>query len=136
MSSVNNHKKRPISPFMIGPYYRPQLTSMTSIAHRISGLILAIGGLFLAIWLQVTSLGPEAFECFSEYAGGPLGFTFGLILLITLIYHFFNGIRHLFWDIGWGLDIRKAYRNGWIVIGVTITASLLLSIFIWMRLSA
>ena len=56
--------KRPMSPFMIGPYYRPQLTSMLSIAHRGTGVLLALGAFVLAGWLVAVAGGSQAYADF------------------------------------------------------------------------
>lgn len=111
--------QRPLSPFMIGPYYKPQLTSMLSITHRATGMGLSAGTLFLAGWLIALAGGPEAY---ASYAG-HVGAWYGQIILLgfswSLLYHLCNGIRHLFWDIGKGLDIATAYKSGYAVVGVS-----------------
>lgn len=128
MSTLKNSAdSRPLSPFMIGPYYRPQLTSMMSITHRLTGMALTAGTLFLAGWLIALASGPAAFE---GYAGHVRAW-YGQILLFAwswaLLYHLCNGIRHLGWDIGWGLNIETAYRTGYAVIAV----SALLTVAVW-----
>ena len=111
---------RPLSPFMIGPYYRPQLTSMLSITHRLTGLALTVGSLALAGWLIALAMGPGAY---ARYAAHMLAW-YGQILLIgwtwSALYHLCNGIRHLFWDMGKGFEIESAYRSGWAVVFVSI----------------
>lgn len=110
---------RPLSPFMIGPYYKPQLTSMLSITHRATGMALSFGTLALAGWLIALASGPE---CFATYAK-HLGAWYGQIVLLgfswALLYHLCNGIRHLFWDIGKGLDVPTAYKTGYAVVAVS-----------------
>lgn len=119
-------RKRPISPFMIGPYYRPQLTSMTSIMHRISGVLLAAGTVLLLYWLCATASGPQEFARFLDFVTGPLGTALMIGASLAMIYHLLNGLRHLFWDAGWGLEIKKAYASGWTVIILTLVATTLL----------
>lgn len=120
--------QRPLSPFMIGPYYRPQLTSMLSITHRITGVINVVGALGLVGWLLAIAAGPQAFEGFMSHAGA----WYGLILLFgwswTLSYHLCNGIRHLVWDTGRGFDLATVYRSGYAVIA----GSLLLTAIAWL----
>lgn len=107
---------RPLSPFMIGPYYKPQLTSMLSITHRVTGMALAFGTLLLACWLIALASGPEAYAAYSKH----LFAWYGQILLLgwswALLYHLCNGIRHLFWDVGKGFDIPTAYKTGYAVV--------------------
>lgn len=116
---------RPMSPFMIGPYYKPQLTSMLSITHRLTGMALSAGTLLLAGWLISLASGPD---CYVAYAG-HLSAWYGQVILIgfswALLYHLCNGIRHLFWDIGKGLELKEAYASGYavIVISALLTAA-------------
>lgn len=118
---------RPLSPFMIGPYYKPQLTSMLSITHRLTGMALSAGTLALAGWLIALASGPEVFATYA----GHLAAWYGQIVLLgfswALLYHLCNGIRHLFWDIGKGLDVPTAYKSGYAVVAV----SGLLTVAVW-----
>lgn len=107
-------KERPLSPHL--QVYRPQLTSMLSILHRGTGVFLALGTPLLVFWLMTLAAGPEAYanmqQCFAHWFVQLvlLGWTF------ALFYHLCNGIRHLFWDIGKGLELPDLYRSGWIVV--------------------
>lgn len=118
---------RPLSPFMIGPYYKPQLTSMLSITHRLTGMALSAGTLLLAGWLVALASGPEWFAMYATH----LGAWYGQIVLLgfswALLYHLCNGIRHLFWDIGKGLDVPTAYKTGYAVVAI----SGLLTVAVW-----
>jgi succinate dehydrogenase / fumarate reductase cytochrome b subunit len=118
--------KRPLSPFMIGPYYRPQLTSMMSIAHRATGVLLALGGLVLAAWLLAAAGSAEAYAAFAACLGSPVGKLGLFAFSASLVYHFLNGIRHLFWDAGHGFAIPRAYASGYAVLllSVLLTAGL------------
>ncbi len=120
--------QRPLSPFMIGPYYRPQLTSVMSIAHRASGVFLSIVGAPLLLWwVSAVSGGPAAFQALHAWFSGWLGKVVLIACLLSLAYHLFNGIRHLVWDTGRALDLRSAYTAGWLVLIATalLTAVLL-----------
>jgi succinate dehydrogenase / fumarate reductase cytochrome b subunit len=115
--------RRPMSPFMIGPYYKPQLTSMLSITHRACGVALTAGMLFVTWWLLALSLGPDAYARFATVASGPLGRIVMLGLAFCLVFHSLNGIRHLFWDAGKGLDIPTTYASGWSVLVLSIVGT-------------
>lgn len=119
--------ERPLSPFMIGQVYRPQLTSMMSIAHRLTGVLSAIAAFALAWWLVAVAAGPEHYATFAAVAGSLAGRIVLFGITAMLMYHLCNGIRHLFWDAGKGLDIDTAYRSGYAVIA----AAVVLSIAIW-----
>ncbi|MEX0923573.1 MAG: succinate dehydrogenase, cytochrome b556 subunit [Rhodovibrionaceae bacterium] len=118
-------ENRPLSPHL--QVYRPQLTSMLSILHRITGIALALGTLLLVYWLVALSLGPQAYAA----AEGLIGSIFGRLLLfgwtMALFYHLCNGIRHLFWDAGFGFELTNAYRSGWAVL----VASTILTVVSW-----
>lgn len=110
---------RPLSPFMIGPYYKPQLTSMLSITHRATGVGLSAGTLFLAGWLVALASGPDAYAKYAVHVGAWYGQIILLGFSWALLYHLCNGIRHLFWDVGKGLDIATAYKSGYAVVIVS-----------------
>lgn len=121
------HQQRPLSPFMLGPYYRPQLTSMMSIAHRASGVVLSVVGAPLLLWwLIALGTGPEAYRSLLEWCGSGIGKFVLAVCALSLSYHLFNGIRHLVWDSGRGLDIRTAYATGWLVLTATVLATAVL----------
>ncbi|MGH8459489.1 MAG: succinate dehydrogenase, cytochrome b556 subunit [Nevskiales bacterium] len=112
--------QRPLSPFMIGPYYRPQLTSMLSITHRATGVALSLGSVLLVAWLLAAASGPEAYDC----AHKIISAWYGQILLLgwsyALFYHLCNGIRHLVWDAGYAFDLKSVYRGGYLVVATSI----------------
>ncbi|HET9049640.1 MAG TPA: succinate:quinone oxidoreductase subunit C, partial [Chiayiivirga sp.] len=66
-------RERPLAPFMIGPYYKPQLTSMLSIVHRITGMALVVGAFVLVAWLVAVMRGPEAYADFAACIGSLPG---------------------------------------------------------------
>ena len=109
---------RPLSPHL--QVYRWQLTSVLSILHRITGIALAAGTVLLVWWLGAAADGPEPYARMQ----GFLGSWPGRILLfgwsLALFYHLCNGLRHLWWDTGRGLELRQVYVGGWTVVGATI----------------
>lgn len=112
--------RRPLSPFMIGSAYKPQMSSMTSIMHRITGCALGLGTLLLTLWLVCAAWGDAAFSIVQAF----LASWFGILILIgftaALFYHFCNGIRHLGWDAGRGYDLPTMHRTGQLVIVATV----------------
>ena len=105
---------RPLSPHL--QIYRPQLTSVLSISHRISGIVLSAGLIGVVAWLMAVASGPEAYERFLGLASHSLGKIALVAWTFALFYHLLNGIRHLLWDAGWLLDIKKAYASGYAVV--------------------
>ena len=118
MSSV----ARPLSPHL--QIYKPQLTSVLSILHRITGIILAAGLVLLLYWLLAIAGGEQAYAS----AQALLGSWFGRLILfgftLALFYHLCNGIRHLFWDAGYGFELSTAYASGKLVVAATIVLTL------------
>lgn len=108
---------RPLSPHL--QIYKPQLTSMLSISHRLTGVALGLGTLFLVWWLIAAATGDAAFATAQAFFGSWLG----LLLLFGWTYSFFfhlcNGVRHLMWDTGHGLDLHTAYTTGWAVLAAS-----------------
>jgi len=120
-------KQRPLSPFMIGPYYKPQLTSLMSIAHRASGVFLSLIGAPLLLWCIVAvGSGPEAYQLLAGFFEGWAGRILLAASLFGLFYHLFNGIRHLVWDTGRALEISSAYRAGFAVLVASVLATALM----------
>lgn len=121
--------ERPLSPFMLGSYYRFQLTSTLSLLHRATGVALALGSIVLLCWLVSAAFLPEHFARFSACLASLPG-RIGLFLFsAALIYHFLNGIRHLMWDAGHGYEIPKAYASGWAVVVLTLVLTAALWLF-------
>ena len=113
---------RPLSPHL--QVYKPQLTSVLSILHRLTGVALAIGTLLLVWWLIAAASGPGAYDAAQSFIGSFLGRLLLLGWTFALFYHLSNGIRHLAWDIGWGFDLGTAYTPGWLVVIVSIVLTL------------
>ena len=118
---------RPLSPFMIGPYYKPQLTSMLSIVHRITGVGLAAGVMLMVAWLCAIAAGPEAYAKVAPCVNSIFGKLVLVAFTWALLYHFCNGIRHLMWDTGKGLDLPTAEKTGYAVMA----GSVLLTAAVW-----
>jgi len=118
---------RPLSPHL--QVYRPQLTSVLSIAHRGTGIFLTLGTLLLVYWLLSIASGPEAYANARAFFGSWFGQLMLFAWTFALFYHLCNGIRHLFWDIGYGFELPTVYASGKAVLigsaGLTLLAWLL-----------
>lgn len=108
---------RPLSPHL--QIYKPQLTSVLSIGHRMTGLALAVGSVALVWWLFAAADGDAAFTAAQRFWGSWIGLLMLLGWSFSLFYHLCNGIRHLGWDAGCGFDLRTTYLSGWIVVGAS-----------------
>ena len=116
-------ENRPLSPHL--QVYRPQITSVLSILHRITGVVLALGALLLVYWLVAAASGDSAFETAQNLIGSFLGRLFLFGWTFALFYHFSNGIRHLAWDWGIGFEIETVTKSGWAVIISSVVLTLL-----------
>lgn len=105
---------RPLSPHL--QIYRPQITSILSIGHRFTGVVLSAGTVLLVWWLVALARGPEAFAAAQGLVGSWLGRLLLLGWTFSLFYHLANGIRHLFWDAGYGFEIKTTTASGWVVV--------------------
>jgi len=122
MSAANRPVHRPLSPHL--QIYRLPMLAILSILHRATGIALSIGAIYLAIWV-VCATSPTAYANFQAFNTSILG---RIVLggwLFSAFFHLFNGIRHLFWDAGYGFELKDADRSGWIVVGVSGVATLL-----------
>jgi succinate dehydrogenase / fumarate reductase cytochrome b subunit len=120
--ATSTERSRPISPFLFPPTgtYRWQLTSTLSILHRVTGLALGIGTLMLTWWLLALLGAPSDFAAVQRFIGSLLGRFLLLGWTWALFFHLFNGVRHLIWDTGHGLDLPNVYRGGWLVVGLSV----------------
>ncbi len=126
---MSSHANRPLSPHL--QIYRWQISMLTSIAHRVTGAALSVGSVFLVIWLIAAASGPDAFASVNGFAAS----WFGQILMFgwsfALLYHLCNGVRHLVWDTGAGLELETARSTGYIAIGVAAALTILVWIWAW-----
>ena len=120
-------RERPTSPFMLGQFYRFQMTSLMSILHRISGVMLSFGAFGLAWWLMRMASGGDRAITAAALLGSTAGMLMLFVFTLALMYHLFNGIRHMMWDAGWGFDIPDVYKTGYAVI----ILSVLSTVMIW-----
>lgn len=123
-------RTRPLSPHL--QVYRPQMTSVMSILHRAAGVVLTTGTLIMAAWLVSLALGKEAYDVVVMVIGHPLGQFVLFGYSVALIYHALNGVRHLGWDLGFGLTIPQVYKNGQIVLFLTVVLTIGLWSAVWM----
>ena len=113
--------KRPLSPHL--QVYNPQITTVMSILHRITGVVLALGSLGM-LWVLISlSMGPEAFSAAQACIGSVFGRLTAFAFSLCLMYHLFNGVRHLFWDIGKGYDLATVTRSGLLVLALTVLST-------------
>ncbi len=126
MAHSKPQAERPLSPHL--QIYRPALTMVMSIWHRITGAALYVGTGLLAIWLVSAAISAQAFAM----VHGWMGSWFGQIVLIgyswALLHHMFGGIRHFIWDMGRGFGATERH----LFAVLTIVFSLLTTLVVWL----
>ena len=98
-----------------------------SIFQRVTGVAQYFGAVLLTIWLASAAIGDQAFNTVQSLFASPLG----TIVLIgyswSISFHLINGLRFLFWDAGYGFEIKTANLTGWLAFG----GSIILTAIIW-----
>jgi len=107
-------QQRPLSPHLT--VYKLPLAARLSVLHRGTGVFLTLAAFGLVLWL-LAAAGTEA-----DYARfQALAHTWPARLLVlgaifSLCLHFFTGLRHMLWDIGWGLELKSTLATNWIIV--------------------
>lgn len=123
MNSTTKHP-RPLSPFWI---YRWQYSNTLSILNRITGCAMSVGLILFVYWLVAAASGEAAYAQAQAVFAHPatrvalFGFSF------AFFYHLMNGVRHLVWDTGHGLERKAARTSGW----VAFIGSIVLTVIFW-----
>ena len=130
MVKRNSHDSRPLSPHL--SIYKPQISSVLSILHRISGVYLfACAILFCWMFFCISLKEYEVMRFDITVLFGTMFFRLVLLSVSTCFYyHIFNGIRHLFWDLGFGFEIRTMNITGIIVLFLTFICASATAFFI------
>ena len=117
--------RRPVSPHL--QIYKWQVQMVTSILHRATGIVLAVGTL-LIVWAMLSlAAGEDAFNQFKVCMGSPLGMLIMIGWSWAFFYHLCNGIRHLVQDAGAGYAIAQFVRSSWL----SIIVSFVLTLLVW-----
>ena len=125
IETTGSGRARPLSPHL--QIYKPLLTMVMSIVHRITGAALYFGMLLLAWWLMAAASGPNAYANFEWFMGSLVGQLVLFGYTWALLHHMLGGLRHLVWDFGVGLgkEARNALAWG------TAIGSGILTVLIW-----
>jgi succinate dehydrogenase / fumarate reductase cytochrome b subunit len=130
MPNASGARERPLSPHV--QVWRWHVTMATSIMHRVSGVGLYVGALIFAGWAIALARGPEVYADYKALLASIPGQVVLFLLTAGIFYHLANGIRHLVWDAGRGLNVRSANASAWFVLAFTAGATLALWAAFWM----
>ncbi|MTI44629.1 succinate dehydrogenase subunit C [Roseibium hamelinense] len=125
MSNADLQGKRPLSPHL--QIYKPILTMVMSILHRITGAALYFGTILLAWWLIAAAAGPSYFNFVNDIYGSIIGRLILFGFTWALVHHMLGGLRHFIWDMGAGFG-REARE---LLAKATIIGSVCLTIVLW-----
>jgi len=125
---MSNHG-RPLSPHI--SVYRWPITMVLSILHRMTGIALSLGFVVLVVWLFDAASGPEAYGVFESVMGSLVGKLLLIGWSFAFFFHLCNGVRHLIWDTGRGVEKAQANLSSWTVL---ISSVALTAVFWWVAL--
>ena len=123
-------ENRPLSPHL--QVYRPAISMVMSIFHRLTGTALYIGMLMLAWWLIAAASGPDYYAVAMDWIGSVLGYLMLIGLSWAVFHHALGGLRHFLWDTGRGFEIPTVLRLSW----ATLIGSLTLTAVFWAAMLA
>ena len=119
---------RPLSPHI--SIHKKILPAVFSIFHRFTGIGLSCGTILIALWISLIALGPNYFYFFEQIASS-LVFKFILFIwTLGVFYHLFNGFRYLYWSFGWGMNLKFVYSSGYLVLFLTLVATLIIWLYL------
>ena len=117
---------RPLSPHL--QVYSWRISNTTSILHRLTGVGLSLGVFCFVGWVVSIAFGSAVYAMALSVLSGPLGLVVLFLFSLSFFYHLSNGIRHLFWDIGYGFEKGFARKTGW----VAIFSALFITVLFWL----
>ena len=116
---------RPLSPHL--SIYKPQIISVLSIGHRLSGVGLFFGlGAFC--WWFIFWVFSKFEPCYLDFLDSSMVKFILFLVSYSYFYHFCTGIRHLVWDVGYGFSIKSINLTGWLAV----IASVCLTVIYWL----
>ncbi len=119
---MNTSSRHPTSPHL--QIYRLPLTALLSITHRATGVFLAIGALLMVWVLAALAGGPDSYALAQAFLQSWFGQLVLFALTFALYFHFCNGIRHLFWDVGMGFELGTTDKTARLAIVIAVILTL------------
>ena len=124
----NSNKNNPLSPHL--QVYKWQMSSLLSITHRLTSIINTAGITLICFWIIALAMGEDCYKYFFSFSNSFIGKFLLIGFTWSFNYHLLNGIRHLFWDFGYGYEIKIANISGVVVL----ISSFILTIIFWITL--
>lgn len=121
---------RPLSPHLM--HYKLPMTAYLSVSHRASGIVNSVAIVMLVLTIASAAGAPEGYRFMAAIVDSWFGAVVLFGLTVSLYYHMCNGVRHLFWDVGYGFKVETATKSGY----VTLAAAAVLSLVTWLVAAA
>ncbi len=128
MTGSSPERGRPQSPNI--QIYRPQLTSVLSIANRITGIVSSLAAVGLVLWLIAAAGGPQTYAIAHRAITSAPGEIVMVVVMFAFFLHLCGGIRHLVWDAGYGFELAAIYASGWSVVAISVALTIAASILL------
>jgi succinate dehydrogenase / fumarate reductase cytochrome b subunit len=122
-------RARPLSPHL--QVYRWQIGNTLSILHRLTGLALALGLVALSYWLIALAGGEAAYDAAARLFASAPGIVFLMGWTFAFLYHLLNGVRHLFWDAGYGFERTQRHASGWFAVLGAVGLTVCVWLLVW-----
>jgi succinate dehydrogenase / fumarate reductase cytochrome b subunit len=122
-------RTRPLSPHL--GVYRWQIGNSLSILHRLTGVALGLGFLALTFWLSSLAGGEDTYRSAARLFASPVGLVCLFGWTFSFLFHLFNGLRHLCWDVGLGFERTQRHASGWIAVLAAVCATLGAWVLLW-----
>ena len=106
----NMENNNPLSPHL--QIYKWQISSLLSITHRIVGVINFFATILICLWAVLIIFGESNYLFISFVLSSSFGKFLVISLCWTFSFHILNELRHLFWDAGFGFDLKVAKITG------------------------
>lgn len=123
---------RPLSPFWI---YKLGWTMSLSGSHRVTGMLLSLGSPLFVLWLIAVSGGESTYYDYAKVMVSPFGWVVYAGFIFCICYHLCNGLRHMAWDLGKGLDVPTAKKSGALVVASSLALTGLVLVATFGRLA-
>src|ERR1700722_16900817 len=122
-------RARPTSPHW--QVYRWQIGNSLSILHRVTGVALALGLVALTYWLVSLAGGEQSYATAARLFASPVGLAVLIGWTFAFLFQLLNGVRHLFWDAGYGFERTQRHASGWFAVLGAVALTVCLWALLW-----
>ena len=106
--------KNPLSPHI--QIYNWHISSLISISHRITGIINIIIVTLICFWVALLLLGNTNYELIQKFFESYIGKFVIVGTVWSFSFQILSEIRHIFWDLGYGFELKTSNITGLLVI--------------------